>query len=103
MENENVIIECSLNYNGSLAPAPTLRPYFYWKNFSGRNVSTSYDSTTDNMVVSQLTVKAGRENITSYACHVQLHLLPPATENYDNKTPKVNSSASSPTIEVLCK
>lgn len=101
VENESVLNECSLNYNGSESTAPTLRPYFYWTNSSGQNVSTSYDSTTDNTAVSQLTVTAARENITSYTCHVYLQLVPVATVGYANNTPTVDKSESSPTIEVL--
>lgn len=102
VENEIVMSECSLSYNGSMPPAPTLRPYFYWTNFSGQNVSSYYDSMTETTAVSRLAVTAARENnITSYTCHVYLQLIPADTVGYANKTPSVDMSASSPTIEVL--
>lgn len=102
-ENENVIITCSLNHNGSVPPGPTLRPYFHWTDSNGHHVSSSYDKTTANAAVSQLTITAGRQNITSNTCNVYLQLIPLTTPGYASNTPTVNSSASSLTIEVLCK
>src|SRR6218665_4225321 len=103
VEKDNVIIECVLNYNGTMPPAPTLRPYFYWTNFNGQNVSSSYDLTTENTSVSQLTVTAGRQDIMPYTCHVYVQLMPPNNTDYANDTPAVSNSATSPIIGVLCK
>jgi len=100
VENDSVIIECVLNHNGSMPPAPTLRPYFFWTNSNGQNVSSSYNSTTQNTAVSRLAVTAGQQNIMPYTCHVDLQLIPQTTPNYDNTTPTVNSSASSTVIVV---
>src|SRR6218665_363452 len=103
VEKDNVIIECALNYNGTKSPAPTLRPYFYWTDFSGQNVSSSYDSMTDTTAVSQLTVTAGRQDIMPCTCHVYLQLLPPTNTGYASNTPPFSYSATSPIIRVLCK
>ena len=104
MEMENVVITCSLSYEGSVAPAPTLRPYFYWKDFNDRDVDSDYDSTTENTAVSQLIVTAQAHfNITPYTCHVYFQLMPPDTASYANNIPSVDISAMSPAIEVYCE
>src|SRR6218665_2667881 len=103
VEKDNVIIECVLNYNGTMSPAPTLRPYFCWTDFNGQNVSSSYNLTTDDTAVSQLKVTAGRQNITSYTCHVYFQLMPPTNTGYASNTPTVSNSATSPIITVFCK
>ena len=103
MENDSVIIECVLNYNGSMPPAPTLQPYFYWTNSNGQNVSSSYDSTTENTAISQLTAIAGRQDIMPYTCHVYFQPMPPTNTGYANNTPTVSNNASSPIVDVFCK
>ena len=103
VEKDKVIIECVLNYNGTLSPAPSLRPYFHWTDSKGQNVSSSNDSTSNDTAVSQLTVTAVRQDITSFTCHVYFQLMPPTNSGYASNTPAVSNSANSPIITVLCK
>jgi hypothetical protein len=102
MEGNSVVITCSLNYNGSVEPAPTLRPYFYWTNNTGNNASNVYNQPpTINSVLSELTVTAGQADIMPYTCHVYLQLIPSVTPGYASNTPSVHINASSPNITVM--